>query len=173
MAITLYEASVLNYLQTLAAVRGFLSKGHAHLQENNIDPNEIVEARLFPDMQPFRFQVQSVAYHSVGAIDAIKLGKASKPDLRPEDDYQALQALIDRTLETLEELAPKEINSREGMDVTFGSGDNKRVFTAENFLMSFALPNFYFHATTAYDILRLNGVPVGKRDFIGQLRVKE
>ena len=173
MAITLYEASVLNHLQILAAMRGFLSKGYAHIQANDIDPKDIVEARLFADMQPFRFQVQMVTYHSLGAIDAIKLGEAATPALNQDDDYQALQALTNKTLATLEELAPKEVNSREGMEVIRGSGDNKRVFTAENFLLSFALPNFYFHATTAYDILRSKGVPLGKRDFMGQLRVNQ
>src|SRR5947208_1448629 len=100
MAITLYEATVLNYLQTLAAVRGFLNKGYAYLQENDIDLKDIVEARLHPDMQPFRFQVQMVTYHSLGAIDAIELGEVAKPELNQEDDYQALQALTDKTLAT-------------------------------------------------------------------------
>ena len=173
MAITLYEASVLNYLQGLGAVSGFLKKGHDFLQEKKIDPREILETRLFPDMLPFRFQVQILAYHTVGAVDAVMLGEAGKPEANPEDDYQALQALIDRTRATLEEVVPKELNAREGKDVSFGGGASKQILTAETFVMSFSLPNFYFHAATAYDILRSRGVPLGKRDFLGQLRLKE
>jgi uncharacterized protein len=173
MAITLFEASVLNYLQGLGAVSGFLKKGFDHLNERKIDPSNIVEARIFPDMLTFRFQIQILAYHSIGAIDAIMLGEAGKPEINSEDDYQALQAVIEKTRGTLEEVAPKELNAREGMDVSFGNGENKRTLTAENFLLSFSLPNFYFHAATAYDLLRSHGAPLGKRDFLGKLRLKE
>jgi hypothetical protein len=124
-------------------------------------------------MLPFRFQIQILAFHTVGAVDAIMLGEAGKPEVNQEDDYQALQALIEKTRAALEEVVPKELNARAGSDVSFGSGENKRTLTAGNFLLSFSLPNFYFHATTAYDILRSRGVPLGKRDFLGQLRLKE
>ena len=83
-----------------------------------------------------------------------------------------MQALIADTRDALQKLAPEEINSREGADVVFQVRDSKRLFTAEGFLMSFSLPNFHFHATTAYNILRSKGVPLGKRDFMGALRLK-
>lgn len=123
-------------------------------------------------MQPFRFQVQSVAHHSLGALDAIRNGVFRPPADRSPYDYAALQKLIADTRDTLQKLTPEEVNAREGADVVFEVRDFKRLFTSEGFLMSFSLPNFQFHATTAYDILRSRGVPLGKRDYMGALRLK-
>jgi len=172
MAISLYDASITSYLQTLDAVTGFLAKGFAHCREHGIDLDEIVEARIFPDMQPFRFQIQSVVFHSLGAIEAIKSGVLNLPGERPSHDYVALQHLVADASTALRQLSPGEINDREGADVVFRVRGTERVFTAEGFLMSFSLPNFHFHATTAYNILRSKGVPVGKLDYIGALRLK-
>jgi hypothetical protein len=162
----------MTYLQTLGAVSGFLDKGLSHCRDHGIDPEEIVETRLFPDMHPFRFQIQQVFIHSVGAVEAIKTGTFRRPGERPQHDYAALQALVKDACNKLQKEMPEEINSRDGADVVLQSGDAKRLFTAEGFLLSFSLPNFYFHAATAYDILRMKGVPVGKRDFMGTLRLK-
>jgi hypothetical protein len=172
MAISLYEISVSNYLQTLGAVGGFLQRGLAHFGENSIDPEQIVETRLYPDMLPFRFQIQSVAHHSVGAIEAVKNGIFRPPSNLPNHDYAGLQALIAGARESLEGIAAETINAREGSEVIFEIRNTKMPFTAEGFVLSFSLPNFYFHATTAYDILRSKGVPVGKRDYLGTLRKK-
>lgn len=171
MAISLYEASVTSYLQTLAAVGNFMDKALVHFREHQIDPEAIVETRLFADMHPFRFQIHSLVYHSLGALEGIRIGMVQRPSERPAHDYVALQALLVETREALQKLTPDEVNAHEGKDVLF-QGSSLRTFTAEGFLLSFALPNFYFHATTAYDILRWKGVPVGKRDYIGALRVK-
>jgi hypothetical protein len=173
MAIPLYDASVMTYLQTLGAVSGFLDKGLSHCRENSIDPEEIVDTRLFPDMHPFRFQIQQVVLHSVGAVEAIKTGIFQRPSERPQHDYRALQALVIDARNSLQKLTPEEINRREGAEVVQETRDSKRIFTAEGFILSFSLPNFYFHAATAYGILRMKGVPVGKRDFMGALRLKE
>ena len=91
----------------------------------------------------------------------------------PPLDYAGLQALIVDAREGLELLSPAEVDALEGRDMVFQAGDVKRSFTAEGFLMSFSLPNFHFHATTAYDILRSKGVPLGKRDYMGKLRTKD
>jgi hypothetical protein len=163
MAISLYDVSVGSYLQTLGAVAGFLERGAAHCRDNNIDPEQIVETRLKDDMLPFRFQIISVAHHSLGAIEGVKQGAFGPPsEQRPLD-----------TRAGLEKLAREEVDALEGREVTFQIGSFKMPFTAENFLMSFSLPNFYFHATTAYDILRSKGAPLGKRDFMGQMRMKQ
>lgn len=172
MAISLYDGSVTSYLQTLDAVSGFLGKGLSHCRDNKIDPEEIVDTRIFPDMRPFRFQIQRVVDHSIGAVDAIRSGVLHMPGERPPHDYAALQALIADTRDALRKVTPEEINAREGAEVVFQVRDRKRLFTAEGFLMSFSLPNFHFHATTAYNILRSKGVPVGKLDYIGALRLK-
>ena len=172
MAISLYEISIANYLQSLGAVSGFLDRGLVYFRENNIDPEQVVETRLYPDMLPFRFQIQSVAHHSVGAIEGVKSGVFRPPSNLPNHDYTGLQALIADARENLEKIAPETINALEGSDVIFEIRNTKLPFTAAGFLLSFSLPNFYFHATTAYDILRSKGAPVGKRDFLGALRKK-
>jgi hypothetical protein len=172
MAIALYDLSVASYLQTLGAVVGFLEKGRAHFAANEVDLDEIVETRLFPDMLPFRFQLQSVAHHSLGAIEGAKKGLFQPPPQAPAYDYRGLQELVGAAREGLQKVTPSEVNVLEGRDVVFQLRDFKMPFTAEGFLLSFSLPNFYFHATTAYDILRMKGVPLGKRDFMGQMRLK-
>ncbi|MFA7279185.1 MAG: DUF1993 domain-containing protein [Sterolibacterium sp.] len=172
MMISLYDSSVLSYLQTLGAVSGFLDKGFSYCKDNSIDPETLVESRLFHDMFPFRFQIQSVAHHSIGAIEGIKNGVFRPPKDLPNHDYQDLKALIADTLDGLMKLTPEDVNAYAGSDVVFEVRDMKLPFTAENFVLSFSLPNFHFHAATAYDILRSKGVPVGKLDFLGAMRLK-
>ena len=172
MATALYDLSVANYLQTLGAVSGVLKEGLAHFQANNVDLNEIVETRLAPDMLPLRFQIQSVGHHSLGAIEGVRSGLFQPPPPIPALDYAGLQQLVADARDALQRVTPAEVNALEGKDVTFQLGNFKLPFTAEGFILSFSLPNFYFHATTAYDILRMKGVPIGKRDYMGQMRMK-
>jgi len=173
MTFALYDATVANYLQILGAVGGFLDKSLTHFRDKGIDPAEVVETRLAPDMLPLRFQIVSVAHHSRGAIDAVKKGVFVPPSGRPDLDYAALQALVGEALSELSALTPETVNALVGRDVTFKFRERELPFTAEGFLMSFSLPNFYFHAATAYDILRHKGAPLGKRDFMGRLNLKE
>jgi hypothetical protein len=173
MSISFYEASVQNYLQTLAATQGFLAKGLAYCKEMDVDPEEIVERRVFADMNPFRFQILQVVLHSKGAIEAMKAGVLRLQRERPQLNYAELQAHVADAHAALAKMDRAEIDALEDKDIVFEVGDNKRVFTCPGFLFSFSLPNFYFHATTAYDILRGRGVPIGKRDFMGQLRLKQ
>lgn len=171
MAFSLYDATVANYLQILGAAGGFLDKGLAHCKEKGIDPAEIVETRIAPDMLPFRFQVVSLAHHSRGAMNAAKNGVFVPPAPKGED-YAGLQALVKAARDELSAMTPDEVNGLLGRDVMFKLGERTLPFTAEGFLMSFSLPNFFFHATTAYAILRHKGVPLGKRDFMGRLNLK-
>jgi hypothetical protein len=172
MAISLYDLSVTSFLQTVGGVVGFLDRGLAHCAENNIDPEEIVETRLYPDMLPFKFQVLSVAHHSIGAIEGVKKGQFSPDTNMPPLTYTDLQKVVTDARDALQKLTPDEINALEGKDVSFQFRDFKLPFVAEGFLMSFSTPNLHFHATTAYDILRSKGVPLGKRDYMGQMRLK-
>jgi hypothetical protein len=172
MSILLYDLSVMSYLQILGAVDEYLEKGRTYCLENNIDLDGVIETRIHSDMLPFRFQIQSVAHHSIGAIDGIKHGVFRPPEDLPAHDYIGLQQLIKETRNAVQNLTATEINDFEGRDVLFEYEDAKLPFTTEGFILSFSLPNLYFHATTAYDILRATGVPVGKRDFLGSLRLK-
>lgn len=172
MAISLYDLSIPGYLQILGAVSGFMDRGLAFCKENDIDPGSIVETRLFADMLPFSFQIRSVAHHSLGAVEGVKAGIFAPPPASPPLDYAGLQALVADARAALEAVTPDEFSALEGRDVVFQFGDVKMPFTAEGFLLSFSLPNFHFHAATAYDILRMKGVPLGKRHFMGKLRMK-
>jgi hypothetical protein len=172
MAFSLYDATVANYLQILGAVGGILEKSLTHFREKGIDPAEIVETRLAPDMLPFRFQIVSVVHHSRGAMEAAKNGVFVPPSGKLDLDYAALQALVTEARNALSALTPEAVDALVGRDVSFKVGDRVLPFTAEGFLMSFSLPNFFFHATTAYDVLRHKGAPLGKRDFMGRLKLK-
>jgi hypothetical protein len=172
MAISLYDLSVSSFLQGLEGVDGFLAKGLAWCHETGVDPETIVECRLFDDMLPFRFQVMQVVRHSAGAIEVVKRGTVSFDRDRTPHDYATLQQKVAEARTHLTALTREEVDAREGHDVLLDTPGNRRLFTAEDFIRSFSLPNFHFHATTAYDILRTKGVPLGKRDFMGPLRLK-
>ena len=171
MPITLYDATVATFIQTLGGVEGFLAKGFEHCKSNQIDPLTIVETRIHPDMFPFRFQVMQTVSHSIGAIDAVRKGVYS-PSQGTELDYAGLQKAVTEARDALKKVSPEEVNGFVGRDTKFEFRDRSIPFTAENFLLSFSIPNFYFHASMAYGILRAKGVPLGKRDFMGQLRIK-
>jgi len=172
MAITFYEASVATYLQTLNALSGVLAKGAAHCKEKGIDLQSIVETKLAPDMLPFAFQVQSAVHHSKNALEAMKKGVFTPPSATPSHSYAEWQGEVAAAIEALKKITPEDANAVEKNDVVFEFRNMKMPFTATGFLFSFSLPNFFFHATTAYDILRSKGVPLGKRDFMGALRMK-
>jgi hypothetical protein len=173
MAIPLYDVSVATFLQVLTGVSGFLDKGLAHCQAKNIDLKELVETKLAPDMLPFRFQVLAVAHHSKGAIEGAKAGIFRPPSGPMNHSYADLQKVVTEARDALAKLSREEVNALEGKDVLFQMGDFKLPFVAEGFLMSFSIPNLFFHATTAYDILRMKGAPLGKRDFMGPPRLKK
>ncbi len=172
MALTFYESYVPNYLQTLQGVSNFMDRGLSHFTDNNIDPSDIVETRLFPDMLPFRFQILSVVHHSATALASLKDGIFKPPGQSPPHSYADLQKIVADARERIAAIKADDVNAFEGKDMAFQIGEMKMPFTAEGFIASFSLPNFYFHATTAYDILRTKGVPLGKRDFMGTPRMK-
>ncbi len=172
MALSLYDVSVGTFLQVLGGVETVLARGLSHFEENSLVPSEIIDTRLHPDMLPFRFQVIAVAHHSAGAIQGVKTGTFGPPTAMPSADYAGLQKLVTGAREELQKVTAEEINDLAGKDVVFEIRDTKIPFVAEDFLLSFSLPNFYFHATTTYDILRMKGVPLGKRDFLGRMRIK-
>jgi uncharacterized protein len=172
MAFSLYAAIVPSYLQVLSSVSGLLEKAQIFCADKAIAPKEIIEARLAEDMLPFAYQVKSTAAHSIGAIESARQGVFSPDQTTPPASFEALKARIAEATETLRAIDPAEIDGLMGRDVRFAFGSRHIDFTAENFLLSFSQPNFYFHAATAYGILRWKGVPLGKRDFLGSLRKK-
>jgi uncharacterized protein len=171
MAVSLYDSTVATFIQTLGGVEGFLARGFDHCRDNQIDPQTIVDTRLYHDMFPFRFQVMSTIAHSIGAIEGVRKGVFS-PSAAPELDYTGLQKAVTDARDALKKVSADEVNGFASRDVRFEFRDRSIPFTAGNFLLSFSIPNFYFHASMAYGILRSKGVALGKRDFMGQLRIK-
>jgi uncharacterized protein len=172
MAFSLYAATVPSYRQILEAQFGLLGKAEAFCTEKRIAPQDIIQARLAEDMQPFAYQVKSTAVHSLGAIEGVRKGVFSPDMTPPPEDFATLKARITDTLAALEAIEPTEVDAFVGRNMRFSFGDRHVDYTAENFLLSFSQPNFYFHAATAYDILRWKGLAIGKRDFMGKPRRK-
>jgi uncharacterized protein len=172
MGFSLYAATVPSCRQILEAVGGLLVKAEAFCGEKGMAPAELIQARLAPDMLPFSYQVKSTAVHSLGAIEGVRRGVFSPDMTPPPETFAALSTRIAQTITALAAVTAAEVDGFVGRDMRFVFGERRLEFTAENFLLSFSLPNFYFHATTAYDILRWKGLPLGKRDFTGRLRLK-
>jgi hypothetical protein len=171
VGISLYDAVVPNFLQVLGSLRGVLVKGQEYAEAGALPLESLAQARLIEDMFPLGLQIQRVADHSAGALRDVTQGAFTMPR-HDALDYAALRQLIIGAEAALTRCTRDEVNALEGRAVVFDTGSHKTSFTAEAFLLSFSLPNFYFHATTAYDILRMKGVPIGKRDYLGQLRTK-
>lgn len=172
MSISLYDAIIPGNLQIIGSVSGLVDKAAAFCAENGRSEEDMAQAKLIEDMLPFAYQVKAVAEHSLGAIKGVRAGNYS-PDLAaPPTDFAGLKAKLATAATALEAIDPAEVEGYIGNDMQFSFGEMVVPFTAENFLLSFAQPNFYFHATTAYDILRAEGVAIGKMDFLGQLRMK-
>jgi len=173
MAISLYDITVTTYLQELEAVSGFMEKARQYFESEGTDSQLLVDARLCEDMMPMSFQINSVTHHSVGAMDALASGVFTPPPSLPDTDYSGLQEMVAGARTLLQSLERNVVDSYLGKDMIFEIGDRKIPFVAEDFILSFSVPNFFFHATTAYDLLRSRGAPLGKRDFLGPLRMKQ
>jgi len=172
MSISLYDATVQTYTQQLGALDRILKRGAAHCSEQQLNLEEIVELRLYPDMLPFRFQVLSTITHSVGALEGVRKGSFS-PISKGSHNYAELQQAVSDAIETLGKVSAEELNGLADREMFFTTGDVKLPFTGADFLLTFSLPNFYFHASIAYGLLRSKGVALGKRDFLGRMRIKK
>jgi hypothetical protein len=172
MAITFYELSVPTFLQTVRAVGGFLDHAANHCAETKADLDDFVQVRLFEDMAPFHFQIEAAWHHAVWGLEATKTGVFAPPALVGPVPFADLQAMMGKAETALEALTPDDVNSWAGKDLDLQIGPRRLAFSAETLILSFSLPNFHFHAVTAYDILRSRGVPLGKRDYEGRLRTR-
>lgn len=167
MQISMYQASVPPIIHSLNNLIAILKKGAAHAEAKNIDPAVFISSRLYPDMFPLSRQVQI-------ASDIARRGAARLAGLEPpqfEDSETTFPQLIERleqNIAYLQTLTPEQIDGSEGKAISLPVGKETIEFEGLQFLLYFVLPNFYFHVTTAYDILRHCGVELGKRDFLGQ-----
>jgi hypothetical protein len=172
MAITLYDSTVALFVQGLGGLEAVLKKGLEHFSAAGVDANAILDVRLAADMLPMRYQIYATTGHSLGAVEACGTGVFKPPATVPALDYAGYQQLVADAKAKLAAMSSADINALEGRDVVFQLGDRALPFVAEGFLMTFSLPNFFFHATTAYDILRHKGVPLAKQDFMGRVKIK-
>jgi uncharacterized protein len=168
MAITMYHASVPTFLQLLGGLKGVLDKSEKHATEQKWDTASVLSWRLYPDMFTLARQVRQACVHALGAG---RVAGAQLPSLPDTDDasFADLKARIDKTVDFLKTLQPNQLDGKEDSQVTITQGGQQRQFRAQVYLYHLAMPNFYFHVTTAYDILRSLGIEIGKRDFMGQM----
>jgi len=167
MTSPLYNASVPVLQQMLRALSDMLKKAENHATQKSIDPNALLQARLFPDMFPLLRQVQIAADFSKGISSRLAGAEVpSWPDT--EASFADLQALIAKALAHIDSLKPEQFDSSEGREIVLRPGTPKeKKLMASAYLLHYGLPQFFFHVTTAYAILRHNGVEVGKRDYMG------
>lgn len=167
MTSPLYTASIPVMQQMLRALSEVLKKAEDHATQRNIDPNALLQARLFPDMFPLVRQVQIASDFSKGIASRLAGAEVpSWPDT--EASFSDLQALIAKALAHLESFPAAQFDLSESRDIVLRPGTPKeKKLTASAYLLHYGLPQFFFHVTTAYAILRHNGVEVGKRDYMG------
>ncbi len=166
MSISMYQASVPVLLRGLANLQVILGKGEAHAAEKQIDPSVLTGARLFPDMLPLARQVHIATDTAKGCV--ARLAGVDAPKFEDvELTFEELDTRIQKTIDYLKTFKPEQVDGTEERGITLKMRNGPIEFTGINYLLYFVLPNFYFHVTTAYDILRHNGVEVGKLDYLG------
>ncbi len=168
MSITMYQASVPVFQRMLTNLSGILNKAAAYAEARKVDPAVLLATRLFPDMLPLVRQVQIAADFAKGAGARLAgLEVPSFPDT--EATFAELQSRLARTQEFLASLKPELIDGSEERPITIKGHGMEFHFKGIDYLTDFVLPNFYFHLTTTYAILRVSGLELGKRDFVGPI----
>jgi hypothetical protein len=166
MPISMYQASVPAFLQMLNSLAAILDKAEAFAAERKIDPAVLLGYRLAPDMFALARQVQIATDHAKGCCARLAGVEVPKyPD--DETTFADLRARIARTIDFVQSFEPGDIDGSEERELTITAGSRELRFKGQQYLVNFALPNFYFHLTTAYAILRHCGLPIGKRDYMG------
>lgn len=166
MSLSLYEVSVPVFIRALENLSAQLEKGRAFADERGIAHGELLDARLYEDMAPLTAQIQRASDTSKGM--AVRVGQLDNVAMADdEDSFDALQQRIARTIAFLRAVPAEALNGREDAEVPLTVRGTMLNFTGRSYVLSFALPNFFFHVTTAYALLRHKGVPIGKLDFLG------
>ncbi len=167
MTLSMYNASIPVFQQMLKALSEVLTKAEAHAADKHFDPEVLLQARLFPDMFPLLRQVQ-IAADFAKSVPARLAGVEVPAYEDSEQSFADLQARLTKTLTFLAGLSAAQIDGSEALEVVLRPGTPKeKKLSGQTYLLGYGLPQFFFHVTTAYDILRHNGVEIGKRDFMG------
>ena len=167
MTLSMYQASIPVFTQILGGLSAVLSKAQAHAEAKKIEPNALLQARLYPDMFALLRQVQ-VACDFAKSVSARIAGVEVPSFEDKEASFADLQARIAKTLAFIASLSPAQIDGSEARQIVTQAGTPKeKIFSGQSYLLNYGLPHFFFHTTSAYAILRHSGVEIGKKDFIG------
>jgi hypothetical protein len=164
----MYLASVPPILRALTNLKAILEKAAAHAEARKIAPSVLINARLYPDMFPLSRQVQIATDNAKGVVSRLAGLEAPKYEDN-ESTFPELVARIDKTIALLGTFKPEQIDGSEDKTITLPMHDKTLTLKGMPYLLDYVLPNIYFHVTTAYDILRHNGVEIGKQDFLGKI----
>ncbi len=162
----MYQASVPRFINTLGNLSRILDKAQTHADTRKLDPSVLTNDRLFPDMLPMKSQVQIACDTAKGAVARLA-GVGIPVHEDTEQTLAELKARIAKAVAFIESITPGQVDGSEDKEIVIKRGEKETRYTGMQFLLGQALPNFYFHVTTAYDVLRHNGVEIGKRDYIG------
>ncbi len=166
MTISMYLSTVPRFTNTLGNLSNILDKARAHVEAKKIDAAVLPAYRLFPDMLPMSSQVQIACDSAKGAV--ARLAGVEIPKFEDtEKTLDDLKARIAKTVAFIQTVQAGQIDGTEDKEIVLKRGDKEVRYTGMQFLLGHALPNFYFHVTTTYNILRHNGVEIGKRDYLG------
>lgn len=167
MSISVYNQSVGRFIPMLNNLDAIVTKAEVHATANDIEPAALLQARLFPDMRHFIFQIQVATDIAKGC--AARMGGADIPKWADDEvTFADVHARIKKTQDFLATFKPEQFDGSEKKEIELTLRGNKIQFTGESYLLGFAIPNFYFHLVTAYNLLRHNGVGLGKLDFTGK-----
>lgn len=165
MSISMHSASVPVFTRVLSAMLGWLDKAQAHAEARKFSPDNYLTLRLAPDMLPFTKQIQIASDMAKGCVARLAGQEVPKWDDN-EATLDDLRARIRKTIEYLQSFQPAQIDGSEGREIVIPARSGELRFNGEVYLKHYATPNFYFHATTTYALLRSAGVELGKRDFL-------
>lgn len=166
MPLTMYQLSVPVFARSLTALLGLLRRAEAYAEAKKLDEAGLLGTRLYPDMYPFSVQVGQACLHAARAVSQLS-GMPAPEFSQPETTFAGLRARVRKTLDFINAATPAQIDGTEDKELMVKLGKAERPFRGEQFLIGFTMPNFYFHYTTAYNILRGHGMEIGKRDFMG------
>jgi hypothetical protein len=162
----MYDATVPVLIRGLSILSTYIDKAAAYAEDNKIDPSVLINARLFPDMSPFSGQIQRASDTSKGALARL-LGVTAPSFPDTESTLPELKERIAKTIAFLKTANPQDFEGTETKSIELKFGKMSKAFRGDEYVLSFLLPNFYFHVTTAHDILRHNGLKIGKLDYLG------
>lgn len=172
MSISLHEAFVPTLRQIVGASQRLLAKAEAHCAATGTAPEALIDLRLAPDMLPLSFQVFAMMHHSAGALAGARAGLFSPARPEPGLDFAALNGFLDTADAALAATSAAELDALADKPLQFSAGERQMSFQVKDFLLSFSQPNFFFHASMLYALLRHAGLPLAKPDFLGRPRLR-